>query len=177
MDEEILRESRAVLASETWAQSFRHRFGGFALLSGLGWLFDFATYSSVAMLHTSLFAANIGGAAAGMMTVFIGGRMSVFRDGRARLHMATGQYAAWSVFAILFASLLIDLVGKMLHAQAAEPLLAMGLRVVPWRVPVNLAISTIAKLIITPLTLILNFCAMMFIHGYRRPPQPARRND
>jgi putative flippase GtrA len=155
-----------------WLDHFRHRFGGFAVLSGVGWLIDFATYTSIAQLHVRLFGANLAGAAAGMATVFIGARLSVFRDSRSRLPVATGLYIAWSVVAILFASVLIDGVGTVLRGGVVRPLLVAVLGVLPVHMPVNLAISTTAKIVVTPLTILLNFCAMTLINGHRTHPTP-----
>lgn len=162
-----------MLGCQEWARLFRHRFGGFALLSGLGWIIDFITYSTVAQLPVSLFTANLAGAAAGMGTVFIGGRLSVFRHSRNRLHIATGLYVIWSSIAILFASVLINVVGVILHNPMIRPILDAMLVATGLRIPIKLAISTIAKVVVTPLTMALNFCAMNLINGHRPTPQPA----
>ncbi|MDR3387948.1 MAG: hypothetical protein P4L92_12935 [Rudaea sp.] len=153
------------------------RFGSFALLSGLGWIVDFATFNGLVMLNVRLFFANLVGAAAGMGTVFGAGRLSLFRSSRNPLLYATGLYTVWTVFAVVFASALIDVLGSALHAPAIQPMLIATLRTVPGRLPVNVAISTIAKLVITPLTMLLNFCAMTLINGHRNPDPPAPSTD
>lgn len=170
MGAQDVRGPFAVLNLREWLDHFRHRFGAFAVLSGIGFLIDFATYTSIAQLHVRLFAANLVGAAAGMGTVFIGSRLAVFRDSRSSLPVATGLYAAWSVVAVLFASVLIDAVGTMLRGPMFQPLIMAGLGLLPGHLPVNLAISTTAKIVVTPLTILLNFCAMTLINGQRTHP-------
>lgn len=143
------------------------------MLSGIGWVVDFVAYNAMTLAGVGLFGANIVGAAAGMATVFVLGRLSLFRGSRVALRHATGLYAAWSLFAVLFASLLIELVGKALHSPMVQPAVSLALATLHLRMPVNLAISIIAKLVITPLTMLLNFCAMTVINGHRRPARPA----
>jgi putative flippase GtrA len=162
----------AVLNVQAWLDHFRQRFGVFAVLSGIGFLLDFATYTTLAQLHLRLFGANLAGAAVGMGTVFIGSRLAVFSDAKASLPLATGLYAIWSIVAVLFASVLIDAVGALLHGPAVISLLTTGLGLLPLPLPVNLAISTSAKIVVTPLTIILNFCAMTVINGPRTRLQP-----
>ena len=172
MGAQVVRGAIAVLSVRAWIEHFRQRFGSFAVLSGTGFLLDFATYTTLAQLHVRLFAANLAGAAVGMGTVFVGSRLAVFRDSRASLPVATGLYAMWSMVAVLFASVLIDAVGGLLHTSVMASLLVAGLALLPVQVPVNLAISTSAKIVVTPLTILLNFCAMTLINGHRTLPQP-----
>ena len=172
MGAQNVRGAIAVLNLRAWADHFRQRFGAFAVLSGIGFLLDFATYTTLAQLHLRLFAANLAGAAVGMGMVFVGSRLAVFRDSRASLPVATGLYVVWSALAVLFASVLIDAVGGLLRTPVTMAVLVTTLGLLPLHLPVNLAISTSAKIVVTPLTILLNFCAMTLINGHRTHPQP-----
>lgn|GEM_PF-2841820 len=165
-----------MLILRAWLDHFRRRFGAFALLSGVGFVCDFVTYTTLAACHLRLFEANLAGAAVGMGTVFVGSRLAVFRDGRTALPVATGLYIGWSAVAIVLASALIDAVGSVLRAPLVQPWLTGGLALLPLHLPVNLAISTIAKLVVTPLTILLNFCAMTVINGHHLSPRAAPRD-
>jgi putative flippase GtrA len=165
-----------VLTPADWIDHFRRRFGLFAVLSGLGFVCDFVTYTTLAACGVRLFQANLAGAAVGMGTVFAGSRLALFRGGRTALPVATGLYMAWSAVAIVTASALIDGLGGLLRAPAPLGLLSAALAALPIHVPVKLAISTIAKAVVTPLTILSNFCAMTVINGHRITPSAAPRD-
>jgi len=162
-----------MLGRLTRSRGLPRRFAAFALLSGLGWGVDFCLYNGLAALGLRLFFANLAGAAAGMATVFALCRLSLFRHYRTSLPVVSGLYLGWTIVAVLAASALIDWLGHLLGGAAFRPAfaaLAQALR--PGLSPALLAGAT-AKIVVTPLTMLLNFCAMTLIHGHAAQPAPA----
>ena len=161
----------ALPASPPGRGKLHRRFGGFVVLSGLGWALDFTVYNLAASAGLRLFAANLIGASLGMGFVFSASRLAMFQGSRASLPRAGGLYAAWTVCVILMSSAMIDGVGQLLASASVRPLLTAALSAAQLRAPLTFVISALAKVLVTPLTLLMNFTVMTLIH--RQPAHSA----
>lgn len=139
------------------------RVHAFAVISGLGWLVDFAIFNLLALAGTSLFAANLAGAGVAVSLVFVAGWRFIFRDARTPLPVAVSAYIAWNVVAIMLASWAVQLIGRVLAMpQVVEPaqhaFSNLGLSIQPVYL-----IPPVAKVAVTPVTMYLNYLAMGMI--------------
>lgn len=120
----------------------------FGSLSGLGWLLDLAILLSlVGGLGAPAFAANIVSSSVAAMSVFLVSRSLIFRRGEGGLEIRIALYFAYTLAMIGVATVAMTLV---LHALSA---LAVGRAMHPS--PALLA--GIAKILVTPPVLMLNF--------------------
>lgn len=133
------------------------RLHGFALVSGIGWLIDFALFTSLAWAGIDLFKANLVGATCAVTFVFISGRRFIFYNARTRLSAAIAGYALWNVAAIFLASLAVDAIARLLslpcvmvNAQSAFAI--TGIESNPTKL-----VAPVAKILITPITMYCNF--------------------
>lgn len=135
----------------------------FALISGIGWVIDFITFYVLVLLGTSMFTANLIGAAVAVTLVFFAGRHFIFRNSRTRLPVAIAAYVVWNVVAIFLASLAIAAIGRLLEspdivAWVQTTLNGLGLPLEPMYL-----IAPVAKIAVTPITMYFNYVAMGLI--------------
>ncbi|QBP74002.1 hypothetical protein E2K99_02775 [Herbaspirillum huttiense] len=124
-------------------------FLAFLLLSGLGWLCDFGTFSFLVKLtETPSFVANFISSYVGVTFVWFTSLKTVFlRQGSPR---QLGLYWGYQFFSIL------------LYSQALHFLIQMLMRV---ELPVLIAsnLDIVSKCMITPLNLVTNFMFMKYL--------------
>jgi len=112
----------------------------FAIVSGLGWLIDFAIFTLMTLANLPVWLANTTGATTAVLFVFFASVRKVFQY---KGHYIVGKlmtYVVYQVIAILCASFLIDFIT---HQFTLFPLLA--------------------KVIVTPLTFYANFQFMSYL--------------
>ena len=131
------------------------RVHGFALLSGLGWLIDFAVFNALAWSGVPLFGANCVGAVCGVSFVFVTARRFIFRDVDRPLAQAVAMYAAWNGLAIIAASWAVAWVAGLI-----APLVAWGVDLVGLPMAPAALVPPAAKIAVTPVTMYLNYVAM-----------------
>jgi putative flippase GtrA len=139
------------------------RVHAFALISGIGWLIDFALFNLLAATGMSLFLANLVGAGVAVSLVFVAGQRFIFRDSRTSLPFAIAAYIAWNIAAILLASQAVAVLGQLLAApalmvRARNALSSLGLALDPLYL-----VPPLAKVAVTPVTMYLNYLAMGII--------------
>ncbi|XQA63412.1 GtrA family protein [Xanthomonas sacchari] len=118
------------------------RGGQFVLLSGFGWCLDFAIfYANIAWLGLQPAWANMISATVAAMTVFVIARWVIFDSG-SRSFRSTIIYLAYTEFNIVVWALVISFVASLLHS---------------WTSLATATGAVIAKIIVTPISLFLNF--------------------
>ncbi|MEO7384070.1 MAG: GtrA family protein [Novosphingobium sp.] len=137
---------------------------GFALISGIGWILDFAIFTGLVAAGTSVFIANMISAITAVLFVFFASRQRLFEDATRPLGQAITLYVLYNVVAVTVASLLIQIVGRLLiHgidllAHQDRDIGADGLRLA------NAVAPMTAKILVTPLTMYANFVASAYIN-------------
>lgn len=130
---------------------FLRAFLPFLLLSGLGWLCDFATFALLSRkFGLAPFAANFVSSYVGVTFVWFTSLKTVFR--RAGTRRGLMLYWAYQLFSILAYSQVLQSVAQALAAS----LPAAGLA---------------AKILVTPFNLATNFLFMKFLTRSLRPHQ------
>jgi putative flippase GtrA len=136
----------------------RPRIVGFTVISGVGWVIDFAVYNVLAWHGLDLVRANLISAGVAVSFVFLCGWRYIFRDARTALPVAIAAYVAWNMVAIGAASLAIAWVARALAASGwlQDVQLLWGMR---QSVALAALPPAAAKILVTPVTMYLNFVA------------------
>ena len=120
----------------------------FGTLSGLGWLLDFAILVSlVALLGAPAFAANVVSSSVAAMSVFLISRRLIFTPGEGGLELRAAIYFVYTLAMIGIAASAMTLIVDALSALAAGRNLH----------PSATVLAAVAKVLVTPPLLILNF--------------------
>lgn len=136
------------------------RVHAFALISGIGWLIDFTIFNLLALAGMSLFVANLIGAGLAVSLVFVAGRRFIFRDARTPLPLAVSAYAMWNVAAILLASWAVAWLAHLLAMPLVTGMTGNALSHLGLSVQPVYLIPPVAKVVVTPVTMYLNYLAM-----------------
>jgi putative flippase GtrA len=115
----------------------------FIVTSGLGWSIDFALFSALSFLFPQTpFVANLVSASAAATFVFAISYARIFQRGGDDFFVRLSRYLLFQLFSILISSMLI--------AITAAALAKLNLLEDGW-------LAMIAKIIVTPLSLLANF--------------------
>ena len=138
----------------------RWRIHKFALISGIGWTLDVVLFASLVAAGLRPLVANCMSAATAVVFVFaIAQRRTFVHDGSLILRKF-GLYAAYNILGISLASLTVAFVAAwMLEASSRYLALDAGDLLLGF-VPLIVAVSLAAKIVITPITLYANFLFM-----------------
>lgn len=121
---------------------------GFIGLSGIGWILDFMTYTLLGFVSDKLFINNIISSLVGVTFVFIFATRKVFQN-NSKIPLK------WKYFIyVVYQLVLIFLVSKLLSIIALFIVENIDIAIV-----ISLA-GVIAKILVTPVTMILNFFVM-----------------
>ena len=122
----------------------------FVGLSGIGWLLDFAVYTILSTRFSNLAAANMISSLVGASFVFIFSTRFVFQNNhRIPLIWKYCVYIAYQVILILLISLLLAQINALITAHIS--------------IGIIIRFSAIlSKIIVTPVTMTLNFFVMKF---------------
>ena len=116
--------------------------------SGIGWILDFSTYTILSVFYKNLFVDNIIGGIVGTSFVFVFSTKYIFKnDGYMPIQV---KYVIYIVYQII----LMYSVSKLL-ANINDFIL--GISAVYW---INVLSPTISKILVTPITMILNFLVL-----------------
>ena len=129
----------------------------FAVLSGIGWLIDFTTFTVLTSNGMPAFYANLIGATIAVSFVFLSARSLVFLEHERPLVNSFAGYFLWNVVAILLASLTIQYLSDFLRT---EHLFLRGVQItldLPLLLPTVDLPSVVSKIAITPVTMLLNY--------------------
>lgn len=131
------------------------RFGG---LSGLGWLADACILLAlVHFLGAPPFAANLVSSCIAALSVFLISRELIFNKAGGRTGLRIAAYLAYQLALICVASIAVQLLSTWLAELAASHRLALSAT----------ALAGIAKVIVTPPQLVLNFLVSRFMSERR----------
>ena len=131
------------------------RFGG---LSGLGWLAD--TCILLALVHffgVVPFAANLVSSCIAALSVFLISRELIFNKAGGRTGLRIAAYLAYQLVLICFASVAVQLLSTWLGGLAGTHGIALS----------TTAVAGIAKVVVTPPQLVLNFLVSRFMSERR----------
>jgi putative flippase GtrA len=125
----------------------------FGSLSGLGWLLDFAILILlVGFLGAPTFAANLISSSVAAMSVFLISRNLIFTPARGALAARLAIYFAYTLVMICIAASAMTLIVDALSALGSQR---------DWHA--SAAVQTgIAKILVTPPMLVLNFLASRY---------------
>ena len=131
----------------------------FAALAGCGWLLDLALLLLlVRQLGVSPFAANVASSLVAASAVFLAARARVFSRAEGGLPVRMGLFLAYTLTVILVASAVVELLAARLPGLTME----LG------RVALDAtAAAALAKVLVTPPQLLLNFVVSRLLaeHG------------
>ena len=139
------------------------KFSGFAVISGIGWLIDLGVTVLLVAAGMMPFAASVTGSVCAVSYVFVISQLMVFETGRQVRYEHYGRYMIWHALTIPVASGLVAALGSQLVGVAGMigAYASGGLDAV--------AIATgMAKVMITPVTLVANFLFMRWLVEDRR---------
>ena len=136
--------TQAGTPKQGWLAAFL-KFGG---LSGMGWLLDFALLlSMVGVLGVPPFAANLVSSSTAALTVFLVSRRLIFDRSEGALGTRIAVYLLYTLCLITAAAwamtLIIQALGGLAQANGFDPSRA--------------ALTAVAKVLVTPPQLLLNF--------------------
>lgn len=121
---------------------------GFIGLSGIGWILDFTTYTLLGLVSDKLFINNIISSLVGVTFVFIFATRKVFQN-NSKIPLK------WKYFIyVVYQLVLIFLISKLLSIIALFIVENIDIAIV-----ISLS-GVIAKILVTPVTMILNFFVM-----------------
>lgn len=121
---------------------------GFIGLSGIGWILDFMTYTLLGFVSDKLFINNIISSLVGVTFVFIFATRKVFQN-NSKIPLK------WKYFIyVVYQLVLIFLISKLLSIIALFIVENIDIAIV-----ISLA-GVIAKILVTPVTMVLNFFVM-----------------
>ena len=124
---------------------------GFLGFSGIGWILDFITYTSLAFVGLDLFFCNIMGAVLGVTFVFIFSTRYLFKN--------TENCPLWIKYLvyIIYEIILICLVSKLLVSVNTFIISNLHFAFV------NEFSVIFSKMLVTPITMVMNFLAMKIL--------------
>lgn len=127
-----------------------YKFYKFFITSGIGWLLDFSiVWLLISYAKISPFFANSAGSTIGILFVFFTSLYKIFENNGKWIILKLSIYVVYSVLLILVMSLLVQFLSDNYAFNAAAE------RFIIWILPVPVAL--IAKVILTPLSLVMNF--------------------
>ncbi|HEY8024171.1 MAG TPA: hypothetical protein VIF60_06375 [Burkholderiaceae bacterium] len=120
-------------------------------IAGIGWLADTAVFLVVVwLLHGTPFFANLAGGLLGASITFLAARERIFIERTGRTSVRLGVYLAYTLLLLFVASAAVQgvamVLGQAVHAIPAQ-----------WA-------ALLAKFIVTPFTLALNFVTAKFLN-------------
>lgn len=117
-------------------------------ISGIGWLLDFLTYTGLGLVSENLVLNNIISSCVGVTFVFAFATRKVFQNNsKISLRWKYLIYLAYQMVLIVFISKLLDGINAMIvNNFDIEIILRFS--------------SVIAKIVVTPVTMVLNFIVM-----------------
>ena len=117
-------------------------------LSGIGWILDFTTYTILACLSVNIFWCNVCGAVAGVTFVFISSTKFVFCNlSKITLYAKYLIYIAYQIILVYFISKLLVLINNNIVSHFSF-------------IYVKECSAILSKIIITPITMLLNFIVL-----------------
>ena len=118
---------------------------GFIGFSGIGWIFDFTTYTILALLSVNLFFCNVLGAVVGVTFVFIFSTRYIFQN--------TEKIPLWVKYFIyvIYQIILVYLISKLLVFINSSILTYLSFA------HIKEFAAILSKIIVTPVTMVLNF--------------------
>jgi len=120
-------------------------------VSGIGWLIDFSVYNLLGIISTSLFLNNMISSWFGVTFVFIFSTRKIFvNNNGTSLKYKYLIYILYQVVLIFSISGLLSWISDFIVTHTAELLI------------INLS-GLIAKIIVTPITMVLNFFVMKLV--------------
>ena len=120
----------------------------FVGLSGIGWILDFVTYNLLGLVSDKLFINNIISSLVGVTFVFIFATRKVFQN-------SSKIPLKWKYFIyVVYQLVLIFLISKLLSFIALFIVENIDIAIV-----ISLS-GVIAKILVTPVTMVLNFFVM-----------------
>ena len=123
----------------------------FVGLSGIGWLLDFAVYTILSTCVSNLAAANMISSLVGASFVFIFSTRFVFQNShRIPLIWKYCVYIAYQALLILLISLLLAQINTLITTHVSVGIIVR-------------ASAILSKIIVTPITMTLNFFIMKFV--------------
>lgn len=123
----------------------------FVGLSGIGWLLDFAVYTILSTCVSNLAAANMISSLVGASFVFIFSTRFVFQNShRIPLIWKYCFYIAYQALLILLISLLLAQINTLITTHVSVGIIVR-------------ASAILSKIIVTPITMTLNFFIMKFV--------------
>lgn len=132
------------------------KFIRFAALSGCGWLLDFCLL--LVLVHAAAappLLANVVSSTTAASAVFLVSRACVFDSAAGGVHARLGAYVLYTLMVILAASALVGVLASVL----ATPAGLFGLRAAG-----ATEAAAVAKVIVTPPQLLLNFIVSKFLN-------------
>ena len=140
------------------------RFSGFTIISGFGWLLDFAVMASLVQAGLPVFAANFIGAFCGVTFVFFVAGKRIFQKAEGR---STGRllllYWIWQAVAVTVASAATAALAALLGQLTGPALEAIPIPFIGGEVALRTVLGVSAKILVTPATLVANFLFMRFL--------------
>lgn len=120
----------------------------FVGLSGIGWILDFCTYTVLGLISDNLIVNNIISSFVGVTFVFIFATRKIFQNNsKIALKWKYMIYLGYQIVLILFISKLLDHINTLIVNNSNIDLLLRYS-------------SIVSKIIVTPITMILNFFVM-----------------
>lgn len=120
-------------------------------ISGIGWLLDFSVYTVLAFLSQNLFLNNIISSLTGVTFTFIFSTRLVFKN-NCRIPLQA-KYLLY----LLYQVMLIFVISRLLQFIDAKLVQIFELEII------TKSSFVIAKILVTPVTMILNFLVMKFL--------------
>lgn len=121
---------------------------GFVGLSGIGWILDFLTYTLLGLVSDKLFLNNVISSWVGVTFVFIFATRKVFQNNsKISLKWKYLIYIVYQCALIFFSSKLLSIIALFI-VENIEVAIVISLSAI------------IAKILVTPITMILNFFVM-----------------
>ncbi|MDR1195223.1 MAG: GtrA family protein [Endomicrobium sp.] len=130
-----------------------YKFYKFFITSGIGWLIDILiVWILVSAVNIAPFFANVVGSTIGILFVFFASLYKIFENNGKYIIIKLIIYIIYSIFLILAMSFMVQFLSDNLAFNKITEYLII--RIVP------LPTALIAKIILTPISLILNFFVM-----------------
>ena len=117
-------------------------------ISGIGWLLDFGAYTLLGVFSENLFLNNVVSSWLGVTFTFVFSTRAVFKS--------AGRIPLWAKYAVylLYQAVLIFCISRLLEVIDGEILRQCGVEFI------QKSSYIIAKIIVTPITMVLNFLVM-----------------
>lgn len=121
---------------------------GFVGISGIGWILDFLTYTLLSAVWETYFLNNLISSCLGVTFVFLFSTRTIFQNqSKIPLTVKYVIYLAYQLILILLMSKVLDFICVRVLSEIPIALIQRFSHI-------------IAKLLITPITMVLNFCVM-----------------